>query len=97
MALDFAADGAFRFTVEDGGPLLTPEELAVVFEPFTPLATQRRGIGLDLPIVSLIAQRHGGRALASSGVGGGLRVRIELPPPAAPAPAPAPEPVALRV
>ncbi|MCB1183673.1 HAMP domain-containing histidine kinase [bacterium] len=97
VALDFAADGAFRFTVEDGGPLLTPEELAVVFEPFTPLATQRRGIGLDLPIVSLIAQRHGGRALASSGVGGGLRVRIELPPPAAPAPAPAPEPVALRV
>jgi signal transduction histidine kinase len=82
--------------VENGGPLLDQQQVAVLSEPFRRIGADRtgsdRGSGLGLSIVAAIAEAHGGSVDLQARSAGGLRVTISLPASAAgviPAGAPA--------
>lgn len=78
-------DGAVRFSVEDDGPGIPPEQRADALRPFFRLDAARNqdrgsGVGLGLAIVNDIAQRHGGTLkLDDSADMGGLRAVLILP------------------
>jgi signal transduction histidine kinase len=77
-----------RLDVADRGSGLLPHEVKRIFRRFyrvpSPLTRRVNGTGLGLYIVQTAAQRHGGRAYATSeGPGRGSTFSIELP--AAPA------------
>ena len=83
-----------RIVVENGGPVLTEEDVGVLTQPFRRPGAERtgsdQGTGLGLSIVESIASVHGGALDLSARDGGGLRVSISLPlAVAAPAGAPA--------
>jgi signal transduction histidine kinase len=63
--------------VRDGGPGLTPEAAALVFEPF--YTTKEKGMGIGLYLTKRIIEAHGGTIEARSGNGQGTEFRIELP------------------
>ena len=68
--------------VQNPGPVIPPEELARLFEPFYRRREQEHtapGWGLGLAFVKRIAEGHGGRVEASSDTGGGTCFRIVLP------------------
>jgi signal transduction histidine kinase len=77
-----AGDSA-TLSVGNGGRLMPPEVVPVLFEPFRRHGTDRtgarRGNGLGLSIVSAIAKAHGGVVRAEPGVAGGLEVVVALP------------------
>ena len=81
------AAGAWRVSMVDEGPGLTPEECERIFERFVRLPSpgqDQRGSGLGLAICRSIVSMHKGKIWATSrDVGRGLRVVIEIP--AAPA------------
>jgi PAS domain S-box-containing protein len=64
--------------VEDDGPGMAPEVASRAFEPFF-TTRPASGIGLGLPIVQGIVERHGGTISVDTGSGRGTRVRIALP------------------
>ena len=68
-------------TVQDDGPGIAPDDLALVFDRFYRSANARGlpGSGLGLAIVRQIAEAHGGAALAEAGDGGGALLRLCLP------------------
>jgi len=72
-----------RLIVENGGPLLDPDEVAQLSQPFKRLGAQRTGsasgVGLGLSIVAAIVAAHRGTLDLEAGSRGGLCVRIELP------------------
>jgi signal transduction histidine kinase len=74
-------DGALR--VRNTGPLVPPEQVASLFEPFRRLAGERLdhggGVGLGLTIARSIVAAHGGAIEASANPGGGLTVQVRLP------------------
>jgi signal transduction histidine kinase len=78
-----AARGAVELEVSNSGPLVPPEQVDTLFEPFRRLggnrATHPHGIGLGLSIVRSVVQAHGGQLAAATRDGGGLTVRIRLP------------------
>ncbi len=84
-------DGA-RLVVETDGPVLDPEQVARLTEPFRRLAADRTGsetgAGLGLSIVAAVVGAHDGDLALHARPEGGLRVTVSLPP------APAPEGVA---
>ncbi|WP_440085338.1 sensor histidine kinase [Streptosporangium sp. LJ11] len=84
-------DGA-RLVVETDGPVLDPEQVARLTEPFRRLAADRTGsetgTGLGLSIVAAVVGAHDGDLALHARPEGGLRVTVSLPP------APAPEGVA---
>jgi signal transduction histidine kinase len=67
-----------RLVVEDDGEGMTPEVAARAFEPFF---TTRggEGIGLGLPIVRGIVERHGGTVSLETAPGAGTKVTVRLP------------------
>jgi PAS domain S-box-containing protein len=70
--------------VENEGPPIAPELMAVMFEPFCRGSTLRdsshaRGLGLGLFIVSQIVGAHGGTIEVDSGVARGTRFTVSLP------------------
>jgi signal transduction histidine kinase len=73
---------AARLTVENGGPLLDPDEVAQLSQPFKRLGAERTGsgsgMGLGLSIVAAIVAAHRGTLDLQAGPGGGLRACIEL-------------------
>ncbi len=77
LALDRTEDGV-SVTVEDDGPGMPPDVAARAFEPFF---TTRPGvgIGLGLPIVQGIVERHRGSVSLESRPGDGTRVVVRLP------------------
>ncbi|MEO6351387.1 MAG: ATP-binding protein [Candidatus Limnocylindrales bacterium] len=89
----FAADGAVRVEVEDGGPGIPRRDLGRVFERFYKVdrsrsqsgAAMTTGTGLGLSIARHIAERHGGRLWAESERGKGARFTLALPGSARPA------------
>lgn len=75
--------GAARLEVRDGGPGLTPADIAVAFEPAA-LYDRYRGVrtvgtGVGLALVGRLAERLGGRAHAGSAPEGGARIGVTLP------------------
>jgi hypothetical protein len=74
---------AGRLIVENGGPVLEPEEVKQLTQPFRRIGAQRtgsdKGAGLGLAIIAAIAQVHGGAVNLQARSDGGLRVAITLP------------------
>lgn len=70
--------------VTNTGPVVPPETVPHLFEPFRRLRERTHargeGAGLGLSIVDAIARAHGARATAeANGAGGGLSVRVRFP------------------
>jgi signal transduction histidine kinase len=68
-------------TVDNTGPVVAPEAVGQLFEPFRRLheRTGDDGFGLGLAIVASIAVAHDGDAMAAARPGGGLSVTVSLP------------------
>ncbi|WP_232837738.1 sensor histidine kinase [Streptomyces atratus] len=66
--------------VGNTGPVLDPDELPALFEPFQRGREHRSdGSGLGLAVVRAITLTHHGELTATPRPGGGLTVRVELP------------------
>jgi signal transduction histidine kinase len=74
-------DSRAVLTVDNTGPVVAPEAVGQLFEPFRRLRerTGDGGFGLGLAIVASIAVAHGGDAIADARPEGGLNVTISLP------------------
>jgi signal transduction histidine kinase len=90
-----AANERALLVVENGGPVLSQDEVKQLTEPFRRIGADRtgsdRGCGLGLAIVSSIVEVEFGSLDIDALAGGGLRVAISLPlalgpPPVQPAP-----------
>jgi signal transduction histidine kinase len=69
------------FEISDTGPGIAPEELGVLFEPFTQTETGRRaqeGTGLGLPISRRFVQLMGGDISVNSEVGHGSTFSFDI-------------------
>jgi signal transduction histidine kinase len=68
------------FEVADTGPGVSPEQLSHLFDRFWQAnRSDRRGVGLGLPIVKGIVDAHGGRLWVVSKPGQGSRFCVALP------------------
>jgi signal transduction histidine kinase len=69
--------------VENGGPVLAPNDVKELAQPFRRLGAERtgsdNGAGLGLSIVSAIAEVHGGTLELHARPDGGLQVVVSLP------------------
>ncbi|MBI1377496.1 MAG: HAMP domain-containing protein [Frankiales bacterium] len=69
--------------VRDGGPGLTPDDVAVAFEPAALFeryhGVRQVGTGVGLALVGRLAARLGGRAYAGNAPEGGARIGVALP------------------
>jgi signal transduction histidine kinase len=63
--------------VEDTGPGVDPSIRGRLFEPL--ITTKAKGIGLGLPLVRRIVERHGGTVSYESRTQGGARFVVRLP------------------
>jgi two-component system sensor histidine kinase KdpD len=76
--------GFIQIEVADGGPGIPDSLKNVLFERFGSVEAhkgqQRRGIGLGLYLVKLVAEAHGGDVSAHDGPGGGALFRMRLAP-----------------
>lgn len=72
-----------EITVMDTGVGIPQEDLERIFERFyqveRPMTRRRGGLGLGLPIVREIVEKHGGRVWAESVLGQGSRFIVRLP------------------
>jgi signal transduction histidine kinase len=75
-------DGRARLAVRNTGPVIPPDQVERLFEPFQRLDGQRirhsDGHGLGLAIVRSIVAAHGGTLTAEPRPGGGLAVEVAL-------------------
>jgi signal transduction histidine kinase len=78
-----ASDGAAWLTVENGGEMLDPDQVAGLAQPFRRLGADRtgsdHGAGLGLSIVAAISHAHYGSLRLHARPDGGLMVTITLP------------------
>jgi signal transduction histidine kinase len=69
--------------VENTGPLLDPESVDGLVEPFRRAGPDRAsddgGVGLGLSIVNAVVTAHHGTMTLNARQGGGLLVRVQLP------------------
>ena len=69
--------------VENGGPVLDPDQVKALTQPFRRIGAERtgsdKGAGMGLAIVSSIAEVHGGTLDLEALPEGGLRVVVTLP------------------
>jgi signal transduction histidine kinase len=76
-------DKRARLVVENGGPVLDPDEVKQLTQPFRRIGAERtgsdKGAGLGLAIISSIAEAHGGTLDLAAHRDGGLRIAITLP------------------
>jgi signal transduction histidine kinase len=72
------------FTVANTGPVVPPEQVSALFEPFRRMTGERLdhggGVGLGLTIARSIVAAHGGAIDARANPGGGLVVEVRLRP-----------------
>ncbi|MFN2559903.1 MAG: sensor histidine kinase [Jatrophihabitans sp.] len=72
------------FSVANTGPLVAPNQVAGLFEPFRRMSGERLdhggGVGLGLTIARSIVAAHGGAIDARANPGGGLLVTVRLGP-----------------
>ncbi|MGI5129454.1 ATP-binding protein [Pseudonocardia sp. CA-107938] len=74
--------GSTLLRVASSGPVVPPEQVAELFEPFRRGQVQRTaapGAGLGLSIVRSVVTAHGGSVAAEPVPGGGLAVTVHLP------------------
>lgn len=78
-----SAGRAVQFTVEDDGPGIPADQLAVLFDKFVQVrragTADHRGLGLGLALCREIVKRHGGRIWVESEPGRGARFHVVLP------------------
>jgi signal transduction histidine kinase len=84
VSIATAAESQFaRLVVENGGPILDPDEVKELTQPFRRIGAERtgqdKGAGLGLAIVASIAEVHDGTLDLEAVSDGGLRVAIRLP------------------
>jgi hypothetical protein len=76
-------DQRAQLVIENGGPVLDPDQVKQLTQPFRRIGVERtgsdRGAGLGLAIVSSIVEVHGGSVHLEALTDGGLRVAITLP------------------
>jgi len=70
-------DSKLDICISDSGPGISDEELIKIFEPL--YSTKVYGIGLGLPIVKQIIERHNGEVDIISKPGQGTSVHLKLP------------------
>ena len=77
----FAEAGMARLVVENGGPVLMPERVAQLGEPFYRPGSERvgHGHGLGLSVAMAVAVAHGGRLVLEARAEGGLRATVHIP------------------
>ena len=76
----FIDDNELRVSVADTGPGIPEEQRARLFDRFWQArGTDRRGLGLGLPIAKGIAEAHGGRLWVESTVGTGTTFHFAMP------------------
>jgi signal transduction histidine kinase len=72
-----------ELTVTNSGPVVLPQQLDMLFQPFRRLDSSRvvdsQGVGLGLSIVRAVVQSHGGTLIATPRESGGLAIRVLLP------------------
>jgi two-component system, NtrC family, sensor kinase len=79
VSVTLAPEGrSVRLTVEDDGAGMPSDVAGRAFEPFF-TTRPARGIGLGLPIVQGIVERHGGTVALDTAPGKGTRVNVVLP------------------
>jgi signal transduction histidine kinase len=82
VAVTVGQGGAF--TVANTGPLVPPDQVAGLFEPFRRMSGERLdhggGVGLGLTIARSIAAAHGASIAAHANPGGGLVVEVRFQP-----------------
>jgi len=78
-----AKDKRALLVVENGGPILDPDQVRQLTQPFRRIGAERTGsddgAGLGLAIISSIVEVHGGTLDLEALTDGGLRVAIALP------------------
>jgi len=80
-------EGRPFLAVTNTGPVIPPDQLSRLFQPFQRLNPGPRvlrgqgGLGLGLAIVSAIAAAHGAELRATTKAAGGLAVEVIFPPP----------------
>ena len=76
-----AAAGRSPVEVRNDGPVLPPEAVGSLLEPFQRLDRGARGdgVGLGLSIVRSVAEAHGGAVELRARPSGGLVARVSLP------------------
>lgn len=73
-------NGVIRCTVEDSGPGIKLEQLAMIWEPFFTTKDAESGTGLGLSVSRGIIEEHQGRIWSENrGPGEGARFVVELP------------------
>jgi signal transduction histidine kinase len=76
-------DGSVVLTIDDDGPGVPVDERQRVFERFTRLdegrARDAGGVGLGLPMVRAIVDRHAGTVIVDDAPSGGARFVVRLP------------------
>ncbi|MBA3459330.1 MAG: ATP-binding protein [Deltaproteobacteria bacterium] len=70
---------AIQFTVRDTGCGIEGDRIEAMFERFSQVAQDRRGLGLGLYIARSIVEAHGGTIWAESQVGTGSTFHFTLP------------------
>ena len=79
----FVAHDTAVVRIEDDGPGIPEDQMAIVFQPFHRLETSRSrdtgGTGLGLAVVLAIATSHGGEVVLDNLSGGGLGAELRLP------------------
>jgi signal transduction histidine kinase len=65
--------------VANSGPVISPEDVARLTEPFRRLDRSRSGFGLGLSIVRSVVEVHGGELLVTGPPEGGLEIGVSLP------------------
>jgi signal transduction histidine kinase len=71
------------FMIANSGPVVPPDQVQALFEPFRRLAGDRLdhggGVGLGLTIARSVVAAHRGTITAAANPGGGLTVAVRLP------------------
>jgi signal transduction histidine kinase len=75
--------GAASLVVSNDGPVIRPDEVDRLYEPFERVGAERtaagEGFGLGLCIVQAVAAAHGGTLRTAARPGGGLRIEVLFP------------------